>query len=59
MSVEHSIPSQPPSELLFRPKLRVLAAVREVWRGRELVRTLNQRPGPTASQVPLRAGRSS
>jgi ABC-type polysaccharide/polyol phosphate export permease len=43
MSVEHSIPSQPPSELLFRPKLRVLAAVREVWRGRELVRTLAER----------------
>jgi hypothetical protein len=30
MSVEHSIPTQPPSEILFRPKLRVLAAVREV-----------------------------
>jgi ABC-type polysaccharide/polyol phosphate export permease len=43
MSVEHSIPSQPPSELLFRPKLRVLAAVREVWRRRELVRTLAER----------------
>jgi ABC-type polysaccharide/polyol phosphate export permease len=43
MSVEHSIPSQPPPELLFRPKLRVLAAVREVWRRRELVRTLAER----------------
>jgi ABC-2 type transport system permease protein/lipopolysaccharide transport system permease protein len=43
MSVEHSIPTQPPSEILFRPKLRVLAAVREVWRGRELVRTLAER----------------
>jgi ABC-type polysaccharide/polyol phosphate export permease len=43
MSVEHSVPSQPPSEILFRPKLRVLAAVREVWRGRELVRTLAER----------------
>jgi ABC-type polysaccharide/polyol phosphate export permease len=43
MSVEHSIPSQPPSEILFRPKLRVVAAVREVWRGRELVRTLAER----------------
>ena len=43
MSVEHSVPTHPPSELLFRPKLRVLAAVREVWRGRELVRTLAER----------------
>jgi ABC-type polysaccharide/polyol phosphate export permease len=43
MSVEHSIPAHPPAELLFRPKLRVLAAVREVWRGRELVRTLAER----------------
>jgi ABC-type polysaccharide/polyol phosphate export permease len=43
MSVEHSIPTHPPTELLFRPKLRVLAAVREVWRGRELVRTLAER----------------
>ena len=43
MSVEQSIPSQPPPEILFHPKLRVLAAVREVWRGRELVRTLAER----------------
>ena len=43
MSVEQSVPAQPPPEILFRPKLRVLAAVREVWQGRELVRTLAER----------------
>lgn len=43
MSADASIPAAPPPDILFRPRLRVVAAVREVWRGRELVRTLAER----------------
>jgi ABC-type polysaccharide/polyol phosphate export permease len=38
-----SIKSAPPPEILFRLKLNIFAAVREVWSARELVRTLAER----------------
>jgi ABC-type polysaccharide/polyol phosphate export permease len=43
MSVARSLPSEPAPETLFRPKLRLVAALKEVWQGRELVRTLAER----------------
>lgn len=33
----------PPADILYRPKLRIVGAVQEIWRGRELVRTLAER----------------
>jgi ABC-2 type transport system permease protein/lipopolysaccharide transport system permease protein len=33
----------PPSEILYKPRIRVLSAVRELWGARELVRTLAER----------------
>jgi ABC-2 type transport system permease protein/lipopolysaccharide transport system permease protein len=38
-----SIESAPPPEILFRLKLSIFAAIREVWTARELVRTLAER----------------
>jgi ABC-type polysaccharide/polyol phosphate export permease len=35
--------TEPPSEILFRLKVRLVPAIREVWRRRELVRTLAER----------------
>jgi len=43
MSVDRSIPTAPPPEILFRFKLKFVAAVRELWQARELVRTLAER----------------
>ena len=36
-------PSGPPAELRFRPKLRLVASLRGLWRSRELVRSLAER----------------
>jgi ABC-type polysaccharide/polyol phosphate export permease len=35
--------TEPPPDSLFRPKVRVVPAIREVWQRRELVRTLAER----------------
>jgi ABC-type polysaccharide/polyol phosphate export permease len=35
--------TEPPPEILFRLKIRLVPAIREVWRRRELVRTLAER----------------
>jgi ABC-type polysaccharide/polyol phosphate export permease len=35
--------TEPPAEILFRLKVRLVPAIREVWRRRELVRTLAER----------------
>ena len=43
MSVDRVIPTEPPPEILFRLRLRIFAAVREVWQARELIRTLAER----------------
>jgi ABC-type polysaccharide/polyol phosphate export permease len=43
MRVDHPVATGPSSDILFRPRLRVFAAIREVWRARELVRTLAER----------------
>ena len=43
MSAERSIPAAPPPEILFRYKVSLVAAVKELWRSRELVRTLAER----------------
>jgi ABC-type polysaccharide/polyol phosphate export permease len=43
MTVERTIPAAPPAEILFRYRLRVVAAVRELWQSRQLVRTLAER----------------
>ena len=43
MTVERTIPAAPPSEILFRYRLRVVAAIRELWQARQLVRTLAER----------------
>jgi ABC-type polysaccharide/polyol phosphate export permease len=43
MSVERSLPLAPPPEILFRFRLRVFAALRELWRVRELIRTVAER----------------
>ena len=37
------VAAAPPSDILFRLKVRLLPAIREVWRRRELVRTLAER----------------
>jgi ABC-type polysaccharide/polyol phosphate export permease len=43
MSVEQSVTVGPSADILFRPRLRVLGAIAEVWRARELVHTLAER----------------
>ena len=43
MTVERSLLAEPPPDTLFRVRLNVAAAVREVWRARGLVRTLAER----------------
>jgi ABC-type polysaccharide/polyol phosphate export permease len=43
MSAERVIPAAPPPEIQFRFKLNVLAAIRELWQARTLVRTLAER----------------
>jgi ABC-type polysaccharide/polyol phosphate export permease len=43
MSVERTIPAAPPPEILFRYRLNVVSAVRELWWARHLVRTLAER----------------
>jgi ABC-2 type transport system permease protein/lipopolysaccharide transport system permease protein len=43
MSIDRSVLTEPPPEILFRIKLNVVAAVREVWQARGLVRTLAER----------------
>jgi ABC-type polysaccharide/polyol phosphate export permease len=43
MTVERTIPAAPPAEILFRYRLRLVAAVRELWQARQLVRTLAER----------------
>jgi ABC-type polysaccharide/polyol phosphate export permease len=43
MAVARPIPSEPPPEIRFRYRLHLPAALREVWRARELVRTLAER----------------
>jgi ABC-type polysaccharide/polyol phosphate export permease len=43
MSAEPAISTAPPPELLYRHRVRVVAAVQELWRARHLVRTLAER----------------
>ncbi len=43
MAAASSRVTEPPAEILFRLKVRVLPAIREVWQRRELVRTLAER----------------
>jgi len=43
MTAVRSLPAEPPPETLFRRRLRLVAAVKEVWQVRELVRTLAER----------------
>jgi ABC-type polysaccharide/polyol phosphate export permease len=43
MTAERSVPTAPPPELLFRYRLNVVAALRELWHARALVRTLAER----------------
>jgi ABC-type polysaccharide/polyol phosphate export permease len=43
MSMERTIPAAPPPETLFRYRLKVVSAVRELWQARHLVRTLAER----------------
>jgi ABC-type polysaccharide/polyol phosphate export permease len=43
MTVERTIPAAPPPEILFRYRLHIVAAVRELWQARQLVRTLAER----------------
>jgi ABC-type polysaccharide/polyol phosphate export permease len=43
MTVEQSVPTAPPREILYRFRLRILPALRELWRARQLVRTLAER----------------
>jgi ABC-2 type transport system permease protein/lipopolysaccharide transport system permease protein len=43
MSIDHPVAEAPPPENLFRFKFHPLAAVREAWRARTLVRTLAER----------------
>jgi ABC-2 type transport system permease protein/lipopolysaccharide transport system permease protein len=37
------VPEAPPAELRFKRRIRPLAALRELWRARELIRTLAER----------------
>lgn len=37
------IPAEPPADLRFRRKVRLDASLREIWRSRELIRTLAER----------------
>ena len=43
MAVAPSIPTEPPPEIRFKYRLHVAAALLELWRARELVRTLAER----------------
>ena len=43
MSAASSRVTEPPADILFRLKVRVVPAIREVWQRRELVRTLAER----------------
>jgi ABC-2 type transport system permease protein/lipopolysaccharide transport system permease protein len=43
MSAEPTVAAAPPPQLLYRHKVRVVAAIRELWRARHLVRTLAER----------------
>jgi ABC-type polysaccharide/polyol phosphate export permease len=43
VSLNVEVPSSPPAELRFRRPIRPLAAVRELWQARELVRSLVER----------------
>jgi ABC-type polysaccharide/polyol phosphate export permease len=43
MTAASSRVTEPPPEILFRLKVRLVPAIREVWRRRELVRTLAER----------------
>ena len=43
MTAVRSLPAEPPPETLFRRRLHLVAAVKEVWQVRELVRTLAER----------------
>jgi ABC-type polysaccharide/polyol phosphate export permease len=43
MTAASSRVTEPPADILFRLKVRVLPAIREVWQRRELVRTLAER----------------
>jgi ABC-type polysaccharide/polyol phosphate export permease len=43
MTAASSRVTEPPPDILFRLKIRIGAAIREVWRRRELVRTLAER----------------
>jgi ABC-type polysaccharide/polyol phosphate export permease len=43
MTVARAVMAEPSPEILFRYKLRIAAAVQEVWQARELIRTLAER----------------
>jgi ABC-2 type transport system permease protein/lipopolysaccharide transport system permease protein len=43
MTAERSVPAAPPPEILWRFKLHIFAAIRELWNARALVRTLAER----------------
>jgi ABC-type polysaccharide/polyol phosphate export permease len=43
MTTERSVPAAPPPEILWRFKLHIFAAIRELWQARALVRTLAER----------------
>jgi ABC-type polysaccharide/polyol phosphate export permease len=43
MTVEPSVPTAPPPETLYRFRVRLLPALHELWRARQLVRTLAER----------------
>jgi ABC-type polysaccharide/polyol phosphate export permease len=42
-SISLDIPAEPPAELRFRRKVRLGESLRELWRARELIRTLAER----------------
>jgi ABC-type polysaccharide/polyol phosphate export permease len=43
MTAVRSLPAEPPPETLFRLRLRLVSALKEVWQARDLVRTLAER----------------
>jgi ABC-type polysaccharide/polyol phosphate export permease len=43
MTIARSLPTEPPPGILFKPKLHLLDALREVWQVRDLIRTLAER----------------